>query len=279
MSTKRKKTLKPRKKKEKPNIIALITDFGLRDQYVSAMKGVIYSINPNVQIIDITHEIGPQKIKQAGYLLWSTYKFFPKGTIFISVVDPGVGSKRRMIIVRTKEYIFLSPDNGLLNFVRSTDDIVEEIELEEKNLKQYLINPVSSTFHGRDIFAPVAAYLSKNVSPIKFGTVVPPKEFTKVFVDSKITAVQPCVLHIDHFGNIITNVAPINPEKVAQEIQAILLDKTFISKWIRFYEEAPSRTPSLIIGSNGLVEIVVNKGNAAQMLNANLNTSVKVYWR
>src|SRR5512140_2803991 len=117
------------RKKASVRLIALLTDFGSRDQYVAAMKGVILSINPAARILDITHEVQPQRIQQAGYLLWSVYKYFPKGTVFVAVVDPEVGTKRNIVGVRTKQFIFLAPGNGLLDFILQEEKAIEKIEI------------------------------------------------------------------------------------------------------------------------------------------------------
>jgi S-adenosylmethionine hydrolase len=267
-------------KKRKPvGVIALLTDFGLKDQYVGAVKGVILTVNPTVQIVDITHDIVPQRIRQAGYLLWSTYKVFPEGTVFVCVVDPGVGGKRTIIGIKTKKFTFLAPDNGFLDFVMSTEKIIETVEVDEKKVEKYLSGPVSSTFHGRDVFAPLAAHVSKGVRLEQFGLIVKPKEIVPPFIHSQITAVHPCILHIDRFGNIITNLALKDVDNVADEIQAISIDRNLVSRWTRNYEEAPDNTPCLIVNSSGLVEISVKNNSAARLLGATLDTPVKAYWR
>jgi S-adenosylmethionine hydrolase len=129
------------------------------------------------------------------------------------------------------------------------------------------------------VFAPLAAHLSKGVPIKRFGLAIHPKEIAPPFVHSQITAAHPCILHIDRFGNIITNIAPKEVTNVATEIQAVSIDRSFVSRWIRFYEEAPENTPCLIIGSSGLVEISLKNSSAARLLNATLDTPVKVYWR
>jgi S-adenosylmethionine hydrolase len=265
------------RKKSVP-VIALLTDFGLHDQYVAAMKGVLLSFHPTVRIVDITHDILPQKIRQAGYLLWSVYKFFPKRTIFVGIVDPGVGSTRRIIGVRTKQFTFLAPDNGLLDFVLSTEKVLEEIEVTEQDNKKYISNELSSTFHGRDVFAPLAGYLSKGIPLKRLGVSVVPHVVAPPFVQSPTDAVRPCILHIDHFGNIITNLAAKNTDQVAKDVQAISIGPNLVSRWIRFYDEAPENTPSLILGSSGLVEVSMKNKNAARLLSAELDAPVKVYW-
>jgi S-adenosyl-L-methionine hydrolase (adenosine-forming) len=267
------------KGKTSAQIIALLTDFGSQDQYVAAMKGVILSINPAVQIVDITHEVQPQRTRQAGYLLWSVYKFFPKGTVFVNVVDPEVGSKRRIIGVNMSRCTFLAPDNGLLDFVFNEEKVIEEIEVTEEDAKKYMLGEISSTFHGRDVFAPLAAHLSKGLPLKLLGVPLKPPLVAPQFVNSQTGTTHACILHIDHFGNIITNLGMNNTEQIVKKLKAVSIGTNLVSRLIHCYEEAPANTPCLIAGSNGLVEISVKNASAAHLLNATLDTPVKVYWR
>jgi S-adenosyl-L-methionine hydrolase (adenosine-forming) len=258
--------------------IALLTDFGVRDQYVASMKGVIVSINPSVEIIDITHEIQPYRIQEAAYILWTMYNYFPKDTIFVSVVDPGVGTQRRIIVVKTKKYTFIAPDNGLLNFILYQEKISSAVEVTQASLQEYILGDISSTFHGRDLIAPLAAYIS-NGMPIKnFGKSCSLPEVLTPFVSSRTDAVPPTILHIDHFGNIITNVRSLEVGKSMKEIQTVSVGSNLVNKWIRFYDEAPDNTPCLLVGSNGLVEISAKRNSAARLLNTTLDSKLKVYW-
>jgi S-adenosyl-L-methionine hydrolase (adenosine-forming) len=261
------------------HVIALLTDFGSQDQYVAAMKGVILSINPAARIVDISHEIMPQRIRQGGYLLWSAYKFFPDGTIFVCVVDPGVGSRRRIIALRTKRYTFLAPDNNLLDFILNDEKQAEAVEITEQNLKKISIGEISATFHGRDIFAPLAAHISAGFPPEKLGQPFSLQPPAMHFIYSRTDRQHPNILHIDRFGNIILNMASKEPEIYAKELQAISIGSHLISRWIRFYEEAPDNTPCLLVGSSGLLEVTVKNSSAAHLLNATLDTVVRVYWR
>ena len=259
--------------------IALLTDFGLHDQYVASMKGVMLSINSSLNIVDITHEIQPYRIRQAAFMLWSVYNYFPKDTIFVNVVDPGVGSGRRIIVMKTKNYTFIAPDNGLLNFVVYQEKSVTAVEITQSSLKKYALGDISSTFHGRDLIAPLAAYLSDNI-PIKhFGVPFTLPEILSPFVRSRTDVVSLCVLHIDNFGNIITNLQSFEVEKSMKAIQTISIGSNMVSKWIRFYDEAPENTPCLIVGSSGLVEISAKNNSAARFLRASLDSILKVYWR
>jgi len=246
---------------------------------VASMKGVMLSINPALNIIDITHEIQPYIIRQAAYVIWSVYNYFPKGTIFVNVVDPGVGSGRRIIVMKTRKYTFIAPDNGLLNFVLYQEKAITVVEVTQSSLKKYAIGDISSTFHGRDLIAPLAAYISKNV-PIKhFGVSYKLPEILSPFVSSRTDVVSMCILHIDNYGNIITNLRSFEVEKSMKQIQTVSIGSNMVSKWIRFYDEAPDNTPCLIVGSNGLVEISAKKNSAAHLLRATLDSKLKVYWR
>ncbi len=229
-------------KKKTTRVIALLTDFGVHDQYVASMKGVMVSINPAVNIIDITHEIEPYRIRQAAYILWSVYNFFPTDTIFVNVVDPGVGSGQRIIVMKTKKYIFIAPDNGILDFVLHQEKVSTAVEVTQTTLKEYILGEISSTFHGRDLLAPLAAYLSNDVPIKRFGMSCTMPEISSPFVDSRMDVVQACVLHIDHYGNIITNLRSLQVEKSIKEIPTISIGRNMVSKWIRFYDEAPENT-------------------------------------
>jgi S-adenosyl-L-methionine hydrolase (adenosine-forming) len=265
-------------KKEK-SCVALLTDFGLKDQYVASMKAVMLSINPDIEIIDITHEVQPFRTRQAAYILWSAYNYFPADTIFVNVVDPGVGSKRRIIVIKTKKYTFIAPDNGILDFVLFQEKISSAIEVTQASLKEYVLGDVSSTFHGRDLIAPLAAYISEDVAIKKFGIPCTLPDIFSPFVTSKKDLTSFCVLHIDHYGNIITNLRSLQIDKSMKEIQAITIGSNMVAKWARTYDEAPENTPCLIVGSNGLMEISVKNNNAARLLSATLDSKLKIYWR
>ena len=207
--------------KKRP-IVTLLTDFGTKDSYVGIMKGIISGINPDANIIDLCHEIGRQDIFEGAYVLYSSYKFFPAGTIHVAVVDPGVGTKRKIICAKIRDYLFLAPDNGILSLVLT--DEKPRLIIEVTNKKHFLPE-ISNTFHGRDIFAPVAAYLSKGIDPLKLGKRVkrikeidfPVPTFfekrvetrTNKFVHATPTkrgVLKGEVIYIDAFGNLITNI-------------------------------------------------------------------------
>ncbi len=258
-------------------IIGIITDFGLQDQYVSSMKGVILSINPNAQIVDITHNIVPHQIKQAGFILWSVYKYFPKDAIFICVVDPGVGSNRSIIAVKIKGMTFFAPDNGLLDFILAENTSAVKLKMIDKLANNYILNKVSSTFHGRDIFAPIAAHVSKGLCIDKISQIVKNEKTISPFIYTRKDRRRFSILHIDRFGNIITNLLAEDYKSISKDVKAIYVGGNLVKRWVRYYEEAPENTPCLILGSNNLVEISVKNKSASQFLNATISTSLKIY--
>jgi len=243
-------------------IIALLTDFGAKDYFVGAMKGVIWQTNENAKIVDITHEIEPQSINSASFNLRACYRNFPKKTIFVAVVDPGVGSDRRAILVETADYYFIAPDNGLLNFVFDETADFRVIEITNEN---FFNKPISKTFHGRDIFAPVAAHLSKGVKPEEFGDEIADFVVLKEIKPRKISEneIEAQIIHIDHFGNIVTNFTKQDlPENFYLEIS-----NQRVEKMKTFYAEAEKDEVFMIFGSAGLLEIVAFQNSAQKILN------------
>jgi S-adenosylmethionine hydrolase len=241
--------------------IALLTDFGTSDHYVASMKGVILGIAPDVRLIDITHEIAPQDVRTGHFTLAACYQDFPSGTIFVGVVDPGVGTGRRAILVDTRKYFFVGPDNGLFGFALAGSERV--VALTEQ---QFHRPDVAKTFHGRDIFAPVAGYLATGMEPEKFG----PRIADPVELDLPKPAEMPDgsvageVLHIDRFGNLITS---LTPQAVTGGFE-IELGGSRITAASQTYGEAPASEPFIIAGSSGYIEISLKDGSAASALGA-----------
>ncbi|MEX2116126.1 MAG: SAM-dependent chlorinase/fluorinase [Bacteroidota bacterium] len=252
--------------------LALITDFGSTDPYVGTMKGVIASIHPDAKVIDICHSAGPQNVREASYLLWSCYRFFPRETVFIVVVDPGVGTNRRILLLRTASRWFLAPDNGVLDFVLG-DGTAESATSIRMTDTPYILSPVSQTFHARDVFAPVGAFLSLGVSPGQLGEPIDPPIVQSSFVTGKPQRLA-SILHIDHFGNIITDIRPAGGSRP----NGISIKGKIIRRWTSNYREAKPGSPSLIMGSSGLVEIVLKDGHAAKRLHARPGERLKVLW-
>jgi S-adenosylmethionine hydrolase len=266
------KQSKPSKKKgtsQGQGLIALLTDFGMRDHYVGTMKGVVLSINPQARIVDISHEVNPHNVQEAGYLLWASYRFFPDDTVFVSVVDPGVGSRRKIICVMTDHHQFIAPDNGLLNLIVLEEHIHRSYEILQP--PQFGNHPVSATFHGRDIFAPLAASLSLGMPPNQFGM---PFEIGKplpVFFTGDKGGPKARILHIDRFGNLVTNIPGHFFEGCT-----VGIGTTKIAARVLSFNEARENHPSLIVGSSGLIEVILKEGSAADALRADLNTAVTV---
>jgi Uncharacterized conserved protein len=253
------------------SVITLLTDFGTRDYFVGAMKGVILSINPEALIVDITHEIEPQQISSASFTLASCYKNFPSRTIHLAVVDPGVGSDRRAILVETREHYFIAPDNGLLDFVFEETSNFRVFELTEK---KYFLPEVGCTFHGRDVFAPVAAHLSRGVAPGDFGreiddfvrlTNIAPRKISETEISGEI-------LHIDRFGNLITNFKNENlPAKFCVEVKG-----KSVARHQKYYAEAAAGEVFSIEGSAGFLEIAAFYSSAAKILRASVGQRIKL---
>ena len=260
--------------KDSPPVIALLTDFGLEDPYVGTMKGVILSINPNARIVDLSHHVQPHQVLQAGYLLWSACSFFPRGSVFLAVVDPGVGSKRKIIAVKSDKHVFLAPDNGLLNIVLSDRKIVEAVHVDPVKTKDLILQDVSPTFHGRDIFAPLAAHISLGRRIQSFGEKFRLDHIPSPFVNAKGGTSKPLVIHVDHFGNLVSNISGA----LANEIHTLAVGKALVNRWTQNYDDAPDKTPCMIVGSGGLIEIVVKKDHAAKLLGASVGMPVTIYW-
>ena len=235
-------------------VITLLTDFGTADYFVGAVKGAILSVNPNVTIVDITHEIPPQEIEAGAFTLLAAYKTFPAGTIHVAVVDPGVGSSRRPIIVRANDQFFVGPDNGIFTYICERESSHQTFHL---TAEKYFRPDPSLTFHGRDIFAPVAAALSTGVMPEQFG----PQISDAVRGPSLEKPLR--IIHIDHFGNCVTNIT-----REAFEGKSLSIKGRTISAVRKFYAEASDEELFAIWGSAGFLEISMNGGSAAKMLNA-----------
>ncbi|MBW1697231.1 MAG: SAM-dependent chlorinase/fluorinase [Deltaproteobacteria bacterium] len=261
-------------------MITLTTDFGLTDEYVGVMKGVILSINPRAVIVDISHNIDPQDVTQAAYVIKSAYRYFPAQTVHVIVVDPGVGSDRAVIALRYDGHFFLAPDNGVLSFLLNNDKIEAVIRVENS---RYFLKDISWTFHGRDIFAPVAAYISMGVKLEDIGNALDPVHLVQLEIQKpKISLpgeIVGTIIAVDRFGNLITNI-DVN---VIRFLGAEAL--TAIDVWIggkkisgisKSYNSVDSGHPLSIIGSRGYLEIAVNCGNAADKLEARKGDAVRL---
>lgn len=254
---------RPRPGKNSRGIVTLITDFGLGGEYTGAMKGAILNINPSCQIVDITHAIPPQKVLQAAFVLRQAYSYFPPGTVHMVVVDPGVGTSRRPIVLGKEGYFFVGPDNGVFTFL--LDGEVAGYELART---EYFLSPVSATFHGRDIFAPVAAYLSLGFAPRRLGPRVTDLARASWPVPRRQgRRLQGKILYTDAFGNLVTNIdrEEYGPLLTAQPL--VIRGKGWsIAGLSRTYGEVPPGRPLALFGSSGLLEIAVREGDARRQL-------------
>jgi S-adenosylmethionine hydrolase len=246
-------------------IITLTTDFGLKDPYVGIMKGVILSINPEASLVDISHQVKAGDITQAASLIQEAHNFFPKGTVHVAVVDPGVGGDRRPILIRTADYFFVGPDNGLFWPIISTDKAAETIHLKEK---RYFLSHISPTFHGRDIFAPVAAHLSRGVNPLKMGvTITDPMPLQLPAIQKDENALSGQIVRVDNFGNLITNIPGEDLLPFSGTGKMVVKAGDLIIENVRkTYSEAKAGEALALIGSSGFLEIAVNQGRASERL-------------
>ena len=262
-------------------IITLLTDFGLNDEYVGTMKGVILSINPSTTLIDITHNIDPQDIIQAAFTIKSYYNFFPKGTVHVVVVDPGVGGSRAIIAIKMAGHTFLAPDNGILTLLIKEGNIDEIIRVDNK---KFFLKSISQTFHGRDIFAPVSAHISSGVEINQIGTPINKNDLAKLSIpEPKISdkgELIGSIVSIDRFGNLITNIDS-NCLKNFCGLEAggkpeIRIGNSKITDLAKSYENSEFNSPLIIIGSRGYLEIAVNCDSAKKYLKAEKGDTITI---
>lgn len=252
-------------------LITLTTDFGLKDPYQGAMKGAMLSVNRDARIIDITHLVSPGDIVEGALIMLESCGFFPEGTIHVGVVDPGVGGERRAILVETERFFFVGPDNGLFSLALRGANVRRIIHLTEK---KYFRDEVSNTFHGRDIFGPVAAHLSRGVSPAEFGPEITDIRGISLPATAREKGVIAGeVIYVDSFGNIITNIEKDEALSFGEDASVELNGKK-AGSLKRTYSEAPKGAQLALISSSGLLEIAVNGGDAARLFNAQVGDKV-----
>jgi S-adenosylmethionine hydrolase len=281
-----------------PPIITLLTDFGTGDGYVGAMKGVILGILPGAQLVDITHDVHPQDVHQAALILSDVYRYFPPSTVHLVVVDPGVGSQRQPVALETARGRFVAPDNGVLTRVCMAEETCQAVALTNRD---YWLPAHSHTFHGRDIFSPVAAHLAKGVplddlgAPVE-GLALLPLPPLSITPDS----IQGEVIRIDHFGNILTNILPLSwadeaalafePAGGEDDPQAPALRLAADSALVTFgwksltgihhtYSEVEIGQAVALVGSGGELEIAINQGNAQTNLSVNVGDPVTLHFK
>jgi hypothetical protein len=259
----------------KPPIITLLTDFDTKDHYVASMKGVILGINPLCVFVDISHRIRPQDIREGAFVLANAYSFFPRGTIHLCVIDPGVGGSRRPILVKTRDHSFVGPDNGLFGLVLLREKAEEIIIL---NQPDFFLPRVSSTFHGRDLFAPVAAHLSLGIRPESFGPVTGTwKRLSAASPDVSSNRLSGEIIHIDAFGNLITSIDETLLFRFLRGRPfSIKAGDRSIGGLCKTYRDAGKGELTALIGSGGLLEIAVRDGDAGKKLKIKRGDPVRI---
>jgi S-adenosylmethionine hydrolase len=267
-------------------VIALLTDFGNDDPFVGIMKGVISNIAPQVKLIDITNKIPPGDIRRAAVTLWQSIPFFPPGSIFLTVVDPGVGTNRRGMLVQAGDYIFVGPDNGVFTYARQDEFIAWELQE-----SQFQLAVKGNTFHGRDIFAPAAAHAANGIEGDRFGSkIVDLVLLTNPQLQVAKNKIYGEVLYSDQFGNLLTSLGLFSPsdersfrfdpwinrrqvdfeDRVISKYQSTLSlpgGKTLL--WVDTFSDLQDGECGFLVGSSGLIEIVANQNNAGELLNIN----------
>jgi S-adenosylmethionine hydrolase len=259
-------------------VVGLLSDFGLKDSYVAEVKAVILRICPDAQIVDISHEVTKFDVRMGAFLLASAVPYFPKGTVHVAVVDPGVGTKRRPIIVETKRGFLVGPDNGVLMLAAEKEGVKNVFMIDNP---RFMLAKVSKTFHGRDVFAPVAAFLAKGRLPSEMGpriTNYAVPDFSKPL--TKKSALTGMVLHVDDFGNTITNISSNELERIKAKTGDRLLVKlgkmSHMIKYCSAYGEVGANELLAIVGGHGFLEISVNQGDAAERLDVTAGTHIGI---
>ena len=263
------------------SIITLLTDFGTQDEYVGLMKGVILSINPQAAVVDITHHIHSQDVVQAALTIHASYRYFPAGSVHLIVVDPGVGTDRALLALEKHKHFFIAPDNGVLTRLLEDADAAKLMRISNSD---FFLSPVSRTFHGRDIIAPVGAHLSKGVGLNKLGPEMDPQAAmrldnlrARVLKNGDIIGK---IIAIDHFGNLISNIekaqlAPYGPAGPRTGLK-IKIGSRVIQGLSETYADVRPDALLALIGSRGYLEIAVNCGSAARNLKARQGDAVRV---
>lgn len=263
-------------------VISLLTDFGTQDEYVGVVKGVILGVDPAATIVDLSHAVAPQDVSAAAYLITSAFRYFPKGSVHVIIVDPGVGSSRRIVAARMGGHVFLAPDNGVLSMLFAEEQPEQVVAVTNE---RWFLQPVSRTFHGRDIFAPVAAHLSLGVDLASLGPAVNAEDLVRLpFCLPSIGAtgrLAGVVVTVDRFGNLATNIdmPRLQPlidkggcRRLVIEVAGLQIYGVALS-----YSQFPPGGLLAIIGSRNCLEIAVNMGNAAEMLKVKPGAPVQVW--
>ncbi len=259
-----------------PFILTLTTDFGSLDAYVPAMKGVILGVCPNAVLVDVTHEIPPQDVTRAGLVLRDTVPWYPPNTVHVVVVDPGVGTQRRAVLLRCAGQWLVGPDNGV--FAPLLESLQEPVLAWDISHSAHGLEPRSATFHGRDLFAPVGAHLMCGVSPDKLGVGIDPASLVPGLVSPcrEVEAgLEGQVVLIDHFGNLVTNVS--RQALAGRVVQSIVLGEHRVDRMVQTYGEVPlGHSPVALFGSSGYLEVAVRDGSAWKVLHVDVGAKVDV---
>ena len=260
------------------SVITLLTDFGDRDYFVASMKGVILGINPQARIVDLSHNVAPHQIEDAAYLLKASCKYFPDGTVHVAVVDPGVGSLRRPLLVTTSRHFFVAPDNGLLSYIYQEETDVEVRQIENK---QYRLDSEGTTFDGRDLFAPAAAWLTRGQQPGSYGKLI--QDYVKLPLPEPAWqggALAGTIVYVDRFGNLISNLTPFHIKDVQGRTRrsdvSIRIGGVTIAGLLKNYSQGSADAPHALINSNGQVEVFVKEGSAANRLKLGRGGKIEV---
>ncbi len=256
-------------------LVTLTSDFGYRDHYVGAMKGAILAINPQAAVIDLTHAIPTCDIRAGAFTLWHAAREFPPGTVHLAVVDPGVGGARRGLVLRACEVLWVGPDNGLFHFVLS-DPTCEVFEIAASEL---ISDTVSPTFHGRDIFAPIAAHLAQGLDPREVGSPIADPvrlDIAPLVQDGNLTRGE--IVSVDRFGNLITNIARANLRDTTQPVEIRAGNRT-VTGLSCTYGDAEPGVVLAVLGSSDRLEISVNRGSAAVQLGLQVGDPVTLEYR
>lgn len=261
-------------------LLALLTDFGLADGYVGVMKGVALGIHLNLQIVDVTHDVPPQDIRTGAWILATAWRFFPPGTVFLAVVDPGVGTSRHPVAIEAGERFFVGPDNGIFSFVLAEAPATRSFALDNPTYHRPDPAGPSATFHGRDVFAPCAAHLAAGVPLEALGSPVPPATLAalplpRLAWDGDLLRAH--VLHVDRFGNLITDVGPALADSILKAPPtAVLLGGYRVVSRAKTFGEGPVGEPFLLRDSSGHLAIAVQDGSAAALLGASRDDEVLI---
>jgi S-adenosylmethionine hydrolase len=259
-------------------LITLLTDFGDRDSFVASMKGVILTINPHATLVDLSHHVPPHSVEDASYLLKSCYRYFPNGTVHVAVVDPGVGSARRAITVKSARYFFLAPDNGVLSYIFDDE---QPVEVREINQRKFRRESPGRTFDGRDLFAPAAARLAKQEPFESYGPVIGDYQTFPIAQPhwEQATLVGE-IVYVDRFGNLISNLTQQHLEEVRLVAKgrqlSILIGKRIIEGLVESYSEGMAEKPSALINSDGKLEVFLKEASAADLLQVGRGARIEV---